>query len=91
MVENTIQDVIMSYYNILLQKERLNVLQTLMKISKDRYEYEQTRYDIGGSVTSDVLLAKNIYLEDKASYLNQEVIVRNAVRNMNFLLGKIHL
>lgn len=87
-IENTIQDVIMNYYNILLQKERLNVLKTLMNISKDRYDYVQAKYDIGGLVTSDVLLAKNIFLDDKASYLNQEVIVRNAIRNMNFLLGE---
>ncbi len=87
-VENTIQDIIMSYYNILLQKERLEVLNKVMILSKDRYDYEQTRYEIGGSGTYNVLLAKNIYLNDKASYLNQEVIVRNAVRNLNFLLGE---
>ncbi len=87
-VENTIQDVMLGYYNILLQQKRLEVLGTLMKLSEDRYKYEQTKYDIGGSVTYNVLLAKNIYLDDKASYLNQEVVVKNAVRNLNFLLGE---
>jgi outer membrane protein TolC len=86
-IENTIQDIILAYYTILLQKERLNVLNKLMLLSKDRYDYEQTKYEIGGSVTYDVLLAKNIYLEDKASFLNQEVIVKNAIRNLNFLMG----
>lgn len=87
-VESTIQDVIMSYYNILLQKEQLEVLKTVMQLSKDRFDYEQTRYEIGGSVTYNVLLAKNIYLNDKAAYLSQEVVVRNTVRNFNFLLGE---
>jgi outer membrane protein len=87
-VENAIQDVILGYYNILLQEKRLEVLETLMKLSEDRYEYEQTKYEIGGSVTYDVLLAKNNYLEDKASYLNQEVTVKNAIRNFNFLIGE---
>jgi outer membrane protein TolC len=86
-IENTIQDIILAYYNILLQQERLEVLNKLMLLSKDRYDYELTKYDIGGSVTYDVLLAKNIYLEDKASFLNQEVVVKNAVRNLNFLIG----
>ena len=86
-VENTIQDVIMSYYNILLQKERLEVLNKVMILSKDRYDYEQVRYELGGSVTYNVLLAKNIYLEDKAAYLNQKVVYRNTIRNLNFLLG----
>lgn len=87
-VESTIQDIIMTYYNILLQKERLQVLKKVMILSKDRYDYEQTRYEIGGSGTYNVLLVKNIYLNDKASYLNQEVIVRNAVRNLNFILSE---
>lgn len=87
-VESTIQDVIMSYYNILLQKEQLEVLKTVMQLSKDRFDYEQTRHEIGGSVTYNVLLAKNIYLNDKALYLNQEVVVRNTIRNFNFLVGE---
>ncbi|NOQ24207.1 MAG: hypothetical protein GQ564_02495 [Bacteroidales bacterium] len=87
-VESTIQDAIMSYYNILLQNEQLEVLKTLMQLSKDRFDYEQTRYEIGGSVTYNVLLAKNIYLNDKAAYLSQEVVVRNTIRNFNFLLGE---
>lgn len=87
-IENTIQDVVMAYYNILLQEERLEVLHDVMLLSKDRYDYEQTKLEIGSSVTYDVLLAKNIFLDDKASFLNQEVVVRNAVRNLNFLLGE---
>ncbi len=87
-VENTIQDIVLAYYNILLQQKRLEVLNTLMKLSEDRYKYQQTKYEIGGSVTYDVLLAKNIYLDDKASFLNQEVIVKNVIRNLNFLLGE---
>jgi len=87
-VENTIQDVIMSYYNILLQKERLEVLNKVMSLSKDRYSYEQKKQELGSSVTYNVLLAKNIFLEDKASYLSQEVIVKNAIRNLNFLMGE---
>ncbi|HKL08550.1 MAG TPA: TolC family protein [Bacteroidales bacterium] len=87
-VENTIQEVILSYYNILLQKEKLTVLENLMKLSEDRYKYIQLKFDVGGTVTYDVLQAKNVFLEDKASTLNQEVAVRNAVRNFNFLIGE---
>lgn len=87
-VENTIQNVILGFYNILLQQKRLEVLKNLMQLSEDRYKYEQTKYDIGGSVTYNVLLAKNVYLDDKAAYLNQDVVVKNTIRNLNFLLGE---
>jgi len=87
-VENTIQDVILGYYNVLLQKEQLEVLDQVMGLSRDRYEYEQMRRDLGSSLTYNVLQAKNVYLEDSAAYLNQQVVVRNAIRNLNFVLGE---
>jgi outer membrane protein TolC len=87
-VENTIQEVILGYYNILLQQEKLKVLEKLMKLSEDRYKYIQLKFEVGGTVTYDVLQAKNVFLEDKASTLNQEVVLRNAIRNFNFLLGE---
>ncbi len=39
-IEGTIEDMIMGYYLVLLQQERLKVLQTVMRLSEDRYSYE---------------------------------------------------
>lgn len=86
-IENTVEDVIQGYYQVLLQKERLKVLGDIMELSEDRYEYEKTRQEFGNSVTYNVLQAKNNYLSDKAAYINQEVNYRNAVRNLSFILG----
>lgn len=87
-IESTIEDVILAYYGVLLQQEQLKVLQTIMELSNDRYQYELNRKSLGGSVTYNVLQAQNVYLTDKANYMNQEVVVRNSVRNLNFLLGE---
>ena len=86
-VENTIEDVIMAYYDVLLQQENLKVLETVMTLSEDRYNYEMTRYELGGAVTFQVLQAQNVFLNDKALFMTQEVVVRNSIRNLNFLLG----
>jgi len=87
LIENTIQDVILGYFMILLEKEKLNVLKEVMGLSKDRYDYELKRQELGGSVTYQVLQAKNNYLSDKVTYLNREVALRNAIRNLDFLMG----
>ena len=42
-IESTIQDVITGYYQVLLQKEKLSVLEKVMSLSRDRYDYEQAR------------------------------------------------
>lgn len=87
-VENTVEDIILAYNNVLLQKETLKVFRDLMELSFDRYNYEMKKHELGGSVTYNVLQAKNIYLADKAMYLRQEVEVRNAIRTLNFLMGE---
>jgi outer membrane protein len=86
-VESTIEDIILSYYNVLLQKEQLKVLQTVMELSDDRYQYELKKQSLGGSVTYNVLQAKNVYLSDKAYFMNQEMMVRNTIRNLNYMMG----
>ncbi len=86
-VESTIEDIILVYYSVLLQKEQLKVLETVMQLSEDRYQYELKKQSLGGSVTYNVLQAKNVYLTDKANYLNHEMLVRNTTRNLNFMMG----
>jgi len=87
-IENTIEIIVLGYYKVLLEQERLKVLETVMTLSKDRYDYELARKKLGGSVTYNVLQAQNVYLNDKTNFMNQEVIVRNTVRNLNFFIGE---
>jgi len=86
-IMSTIEDIIQVYYGVLLQKEQLKVLETVMQLSEDRYQYEMKKKALGGSVTYNVLQAKNVYLTDKANFMNQEMLVRNTTRNLNFMLG----
>lgn len=86
-VENTIEDIVLGYYGVLLEKERLGVLEHVMQLSRDRYDYEQKRKELGSAVTYQVLQAENVYLSDKAAWLEQQVRVRNAMRNFNFILA----
>lgn len=87
-IENTLQELIMNYYYILLLKENLEVLKKLEKLSSDRYEYEKAKYEIGGSVSVNVLLAKNLWLNDKASSLSQEIAVKDAIRTLNYIMAE---
>jgi outer membrane protein TolC len=86
-VENTVEDIMLAYYFVLLQQEQLKVLKTVMDLSDDRYQYELRHKELGGSVTYNVLQAQNVYLTDKANFMSQEVAIRNSVRNLNFMMG----
>ena len=88
LVEGTIQSVISTYYDVLLQQEILKVYQGNEQLSKDRVEYQQMKKDIGNLVSYEVLQAQNAYLADKASVLLQEATVKSAVRELVYLMGE---
>lgn len=87
-LENAIQGIVLSYYKLLLEEEKLKVLENLMHLSGDRYQYILTKQDIGSAVTYDVLQAKDAYLSDSSTYLLQNLKVKNAWLSFRLLLGE---
>ncbi|WP_372776268.1 TolC family protein [Mangrovibacterium sp.] len=87
MVESTIQSVILAYYDVLLEKEKLNVYAEVMQLSEDLYNKSTLQREIGSAVTYDVLQAQNSFLADKSAYLLQQVSYKNALRNLQFLMA----
>ncbi|MCG6189009.1 TolC family protein [Maribellus maritimus] len=88
MVESTIQSVILSYYTVLLEKEKLEVYREVMSLSEDRYRQAEERKAFGTFVTYDVLQAQNSYLSDRAGFMLQEVAYKNALRDLNYLMAE---
>ena len=87
-LENTVQTIILGYYNVLLEQERLNVRKRAMTFSRQLYEYVSLRKTLGGAITFDVLQEQNNYLTDSANVLRQEIALRSALRNLNELLNE---
>lgn len=87
-VENTVQGIVLAYYKVLLEKEKLVIVGDVKKLSKDRYDYILTKKEIGAAATFDVLQAKIAWLDDTATALLQQTNYRNALRNLNLVLGE---
>jgi len=88
LMENTVQGIILGYYDVLLQREQLRVLIKNKEFSKERYDYVKLRKELGGAITFDVLQEQNNYLTDSASVLQQQIFQKNALRNLNLLLNE---
>jgi outer membrane protein TolC len=86
-VENTIQGIILAYYNVLLQSEILKVFEEVKKLSGDRYLYMKTKQQFGSAITFDVLQANDAYLSDSVNYLQQELNLQNASLLLKLLLA----
>lgn len=87
-VENTIQSLVLAYYKVLLEEEKLKVLEKVKNLSSDRYDYMIERKNLGSAVTFDVLQAKNAFLSDSSNFLLQKLNLKNANLNLHLLLGE---
>lgn len=88
MVESTVQAVVLAYYAVLLEHEKLTVIREIMELSADRYEQAKERQEFGTFVTYDVLQAQNAYLSDRSAFLLQQVAWKNALRDLNYLMAE---
>lgn len=87
-VENTVQGVTLAYYEVKMQQQRLEVLQEVIALSRDRLKHEQFRRELGAGSTFEVLQFQNAIITDSTNYLLQGLALRNAVRNLNLLMGE---
>lgn len=86
-VENSLQAIILAYYQAVLQKEQLEVRRQVLSLSADRFRYVKEQKDFGTAVTFDLLQARNNYLSDSSAYLQQELVCHNALRNLSLLMA----
>jgi outer membrane protein TolC len=87
-MENTVQSIILSYYQVLLEKQRLHVFNRNKAFSKERYNYVKLRKELGSAITFDVLQEQNNVLTDSANVLQQEITLKNSIRSLNLLLNE---
>jgi len=87
-VSNTIQTIVLGYYRVMLESERLNRFQQQLNLSKDKYNYWLLKSEVGGAVKSEVLLEEGNYLTDSTNFINQQLAYRNALRQLNLVLAE---
>ncbi|MEM6396608.1 MAG: TolC family protein [Bacteroidota bacterium] len=86
-VENAIQSIIQAYYQAVVQQERIEVLERINALSRDRIEYQELRQEYGQGGSFDLLQARDAYLSDSINLQLQTVNYEIALRNLLQLLG----
>ena len=87
-VEGTVLQVINNYFLLANLQRNREVLKQSIEISKDRLDRARIRYDYGGNNKVDVLSAEVDYSRDSINYLNNEVALSAAFREIYFLMGE---
>ena len=86
-IENTIHGIIISYYQVQLQREKLSLLKNVLDLSREKYKYQENKNELGLSVSFDLLQYESAYLTDSSNLILQELAFKNCVRNLNLIMG----
>jgi outer membrane protein TolC len=87
-VENTIHGIILAYYQAKMQKEQLTLLNNIMTLSKEKFNQQQVKSDLGIGVKFDLLQFEGNLYTDSSNKILQNLAQRNSVRNLNLIMGE---
>ncbi len=87
-IENTVVAIMRSYFNLVQQEQLLAVAESTLVISQIRLDKAKVRNELGGASSTDLLNAHVSFNSDKASYINQQLNVDIARKELNIILGR---
>ncbi len=87
-IENSLSEVIKTYYDIVRQKYNYTVAKESIDISEERLKLAQEKYSVGSASQLDILRAKVDLNADKSNLLLQEVTLNSLKVTLNGLLAR---
>jgi outer membrane protein len=86
-MSNTISSVIITYYDIVRQKQQLKAIIEQMSVSEERVKLAQRKLDVGTGIKPELLQAKVDYNAQRAQVLQQESIIEQLKQQLNVAVG----
>ncbi len=86
-VERTIQSIMLSYYQAIIQKEQLKTLEEVLNLSRDRIQYQEIRKSFGQGGKYDMLQTSNAFLNDSTTLLIQKNNYETTLLNLKLAMG----
>ena len=87
-VENNIADVTETYYNLIREKQVLDVLKETITISEERVRIAQSEKDVGSGSKFDLRQAQVDLNEDRSNLLKEELTYEQLKVSLNQLMGR---
>ncbi|MBC7874653.1 MAG: TolC family protein [Ferruginibacter sp.] len=84
---NTVATVVITYYNIVRQKQQLLAVEEQMALSEERAKLAQYKLDIGVGTKPDVLQGKVDLNAQKAARLQQQTLISKLKEELNQLMS----
>ncbi len=87
-MENTVHDIIVTYYNVVKTNELLNAAKQNLDLYAERKKIAQLKMDIGSDSKVDLLLSQSDYNHAKSAIYQLELDLLNAKTQLNQLINQ---
>lgn len=87
-IERTLANVLASYYDLVRQKQRLQVIDKSIAISEERIRLAEEKFQLGAASRLDVLQAQVDYNADRSDKLNSVETFRTSKIMLNNLMAR---
>lgn len=87
-VQTTVADIITVYYDLVAQKKLLEAAHTALEISRQRYNYSNSRYLLGRASKLEVLASQVDLNADTTQLLRQIDLIRSTKVRLNEILAR---
>jgi outer membrane protein len=87
-IERTLANVLMSYYDLVRQKQRLQVIDKSIAISEERIRLAEEKFQLGAASRLDILQAQVDYNADRSEKLNGIETFRTSKIMLNNLMAR---
>ncbi len=84
----TVSDVMITYFDLVQQKQQMNALDSTLVISKQRVELANNRFSIGKASKLEFLNAQVDQNTDQTLYLRQQELFQNTKIRLNEIIGR---
>lgn len=83
----TVRDVTLAYYKVILEQNRLAILDSSIELSSERLGLAQSKYEVGKAAKLEYLTAQVDYNSDKSERIQQQETLNNNRIDLNQLMG----
>lgn len=87
-IQSTVSQVIVSYAEVVRQKQQLVAIDTAMALARVRMDLAKKKFEVGTSAKTDYLQAQVDYNASKAASFTQAALLRQAKDSLMILLGR---
>ena len=88
MVQQSVYNVIVAYYNVVSQKQQLESINEVMAYNVERVKILQKSFDAGLGRKTDLLQAKIDLNVNRELEINQQTVIKTSKHNLNELLSR---